>query len=257
MAAKLDHRLKIHELPKLKDPILVAGWPGMGYVAYAAVSYLKQKFEARFFAELDSRDLFRPHEVWVRNGVLELPEPPRNHFYYVKDARDLVIFLGDAQPPMLRELELAELVLSLAMELGVKFVYTFAAMPTPSIHSKKPSVYAAPTHPELLEKLRQNRIPIITGTISGMNGLLLGVAKIKGLKGICLLGEIPYYAVEIRNPGSSLAVLETFCKLEGIQLDLEELERESQMMQDQLERMAARLKEELAKYRRETPSYIA
>lgn len=255
----MNTEIKIHEFPALRDPILIAGWPGMGYVAYAAVKYLKRKFNAKLLAEIDPKEFFHPHEVWVRDGVLDLPELPQNHLYYVRDTKDLVIFLGDAQPPLPKELQLAELVLDLAAKLGVKFIYTFAAMPTHSSHTKKPQVYGAPTHPELLDLLRQHRIPTITGTISGMNGLLLGAAKSRGFKGICLLGEIPYYTVELRNPRSSMAVLEAFCKLEGLELDLSELEDESKAMEAQLERMAAKFREELERYRREPrepPSYI-
>ncbi len=42
--------------------------------------------------------------------------------------------------------------------------------------------------------------------IAGLNGLLLGVAKERGLEGACLLGEVPGYATRLHNPMAALAV---------------------------------------------------
>src|SRR3972149_3545786 len=59
------------------------------------------------------------------------------------------------------------------------------------------------------------------GTITGMNGVLVGIAKVKGLRGICLLGETSGYIVD---PKASQAVLEALSRLLGIKVDLSILE---------------------------------
>jgi hypothetical protein len=66
--------------------------------------------------------------------------------------------------------------------------------------------------------------PLNEGEIGGMNGLMVGAASVAGLPGVCLLGEIPYYAAQIANPAAASAVLEAFSKVTGIEIDRTELD---------------------------------
>jgi proteasome assembly chaperone (PAC2) family protein len=56
------------------------------------------------------------------------------------------------------------------------------------------------------------------GSITGLNGLLIGAAKRRGIEGICLMGEIPDYLsrMPFPYPKASKVVLETLAKLMGI-----------------------------------------
>ena len=66
-------------------------------------------------------------------------------------------------------------------------------------------------------------MPMTEGSIGGLNGLLLGVARQRGMEGVCLLGEMPIYATRIANPKASQAVLEVLTRMLGIVIDLEDL----------------------------------
>jgi predicted ATP-grasp superfamily ATP-dependent carboligase len=77
----------------------------------------------------------------------------------------------------------------------------FAAMPVPIEHTQEPGVWFTASDKELVDDLKKYNLHMMTeGQISGMNGLFLGLAKEKGFKGICLLGEIPLYTIHIDNP---------------------------------------------------------
>ena len=58
------------------------------------------------------------------------------------------------------------------------------------------------------------------GSITGLNGLLIGAAKRRGIDGICLMGEIPDYLsrMPFPYPKASKAVLETLAKIIGINI---------------------------------------
>ena len=65
--------------PQLRDPVLVAGWPGMGLVAFRAVSFMLEKLETRPLAEFDSREIYPLKNVDINEGLIEtsrLPESP-------------------------------------------------------------------------------------------------------------------------------------------------------------------------------------
>jgi len=59
------------------------------------------------------------------------------------------------------------------------------------------------------------------GSITGLNGLLLGLAKKRGFDSICLMGEIPDYlsGAPFPYPKASKSVLEVLTDLLGVKID--------------------------------------
>ena len=75
--------------------------------------------------------------------------------------------------------------------------------------------------------------------ISGLNGLLLGVAKERDIEGVCLLGEVPMYATRIQNPMAALAVLKVLTKMLGIEIDMNELAQLATETKEKMREIAA------------------
>jgi hypothetical protein len=99
-----------------------------------------------------------------------------------------------------------------------------------------PRVWGVGTHRDLLAELKDLSVELLSdGHIRGLNGLLLGVAKQMGFEGVCLLGELPYYMVGTDNPKSSLAILEKFCHLWGVPMDLSGLREEALQKEVEIE----------------------
>ena len=232
--------VKLQKKPKLNSPCLVAAWPGMGNVALRAATYLREKLKAEEFGEIEAGGFFHPVGASIKGNVVEVPKFPKSKFYYWKDSKslhDLVIFLGEAQPSLEKEYEFACEILDLAGKFGVKTVYTFAAMPSVMEHTNEPKVWGVVTHPSLAKDLADYGVSLMNeGQISGMNGLLLAVAKEKGFQGICLLGELPYYTIQIENPKSSRAVLEILFKIMGIEVDTSELDSQAKRIEGEIEK---------------------
>jgi proteasome assembly chaperone (PAC2) family protein len=238
--------INIKKRPRLKNPVMIAAWPGMGDVAIKAALYLKDKLGAVEFAELSCEEYFHPSGVWIDNSVISVPERPMGKFYFYKNptgSQDVVIFISDAQPFLEKGYEYAKEIIDFALSFKVKLIYTFAAMPLPMEHTQTPQVYAAATQKETLDTfVKMNLKPIPTGQISGLNGLILGVAKEKGLDGVCLLGEIPIYTIQIENPLASIAVLSVTAKILNIKLDLTELQKYADQINQEIEHLIEYLK---------------
>ena len=235
----------LYSEPKLRNPVLIAAWPGMGGAALIAARYLRDELGAEEFGGIEPHDFFDLGAVSVRNHVVEEPEFPESKFYFWQNrgGKDLIIFIGDAQP-VEKGYQLANLVLDVAQEFKAKRVYTFAAAPAHIYHTRRPKVLGATTRPRLIQRLmKEGVIPMGAGTISGLNGLLLGVARQRNMEGICLLGEIPLYATPIPNPKSAKAVLEILVKLLGIEIDTSGLEQWAQRTEEEMERNIEALRE--------------
>ena len=236
-------RVRTYGRPKLSHPSLVAAWPGISNVAIGAASYLADKLDAKEFAQIDPLGFFPLNGALIEENIVLSPQFPQSKFYYWKNktARgDLIIFLGQAQPAS-QAYEFAHEVLALAQRFGVQRVYTLAAALATSFEEKT-NVWAAATEPKLLEELQESGL-LLKGNfyVSGMNGLLLSVAKEINMEGLCLLGETPQYAAQIQNPAASLAVLEVLTQILRIQIDLGELRD-----------LVARVKLEMAKLSKES-----
>ncbi len=241
--------VKLYQRPRLKEPYLIAAWPGMGNVALKTVRYLQEKLNAQELGEIEPAEFFQLGGIFIKDATIEPSELPRSRFYYWKDKNlknDFLIFTGEAQPIAGKEYEFGSRVLEVAEGFKVKMIYTFAAMPTSMDYKKRPEVWAAATSRDLVEDLKGYNLRILNeGTISGMNGLLLAFAKERGIDGICLLGEIPYYTIQIENPRSSQAVLERLTEMLGIHIDLTELERLAEFNEGEIAKYIHQIKEQI------------
>lgn len=217
----------LYKKPNLRSPSMVAAWPGMGHVGIGAVGYLKEMLGAKELGELELPDLFDLPGVIIEKGLAQLPRFPESKFYYWRNESsdsDLIIFLGDSQPSR-KGYEYANRVLDVAEKFQVKRLYTCAAAPAAIRHRQKPRVLAVANDPGLVALLRGYDVALMgEGSISGMNGLLLGVAAERKIGGICLLGQLPYYTMAIPNPKSSQAVLEVLCQMLDLEINMDDME---------------------------------
>lgn len=231
---------------KLTHPWLVAVWPGMGHVALNAGYYLLAKLGMDVAAELEAGDLFDIDHVDVKGGRIQPARRPRNRFFVWHDPRgdrDLVVFLGEAQPPIGKYPFCRQLV-GFAKDLGVERVLTFAAMATRMRPEARSRVFGAATDSDGVQELKRLELELVEeGQISGLNGVLLGVAADAGLPGACLLGEMPHLFAQLPFPKASLAVLEVFTTMTGIEVDFTELAEQSQIVEDQLGELMQRVEE--------------
>lgn len=205
--------------PVLKNPVLVCGLPGSGFVGKLAVEHLAKELGAELFGVIYS--YYFPPQVMIKpDGTVDVI---KNELYYWKsnDSNDLILYTGDSQPITPEaDYEVADKVLEVAAKLGVKQVFTLAAYITGGF-AKNPKVYGTSTDLSVIERLKSHGVTVMTeGSITGMNGLLVGLAKIRGMQGISLLGETSGYIVDAN---ASKAVLEVFTKMMNLKIDMTKL----------------------------------
>jgi proteasome assembly chaperone (PAC2) family protein len=245
--------IKIKKKPRLKNPYLIVAWPGMGEVAFKAATYLVDKLKAEEFASIDSEEFFYLTGSIIQEGILNMPELPKSKFYYWKNpatkrneksqAHDLIIFISNAQPDLAKAEGYSKIIIQIAKLFNVEMVISFASMPLPIEHTQEANVWYAATISELINSFKKYNFNLLSGgQISGMNGLFLGIAKKEGFKGVCLLGEIPLYTIQIENPKASLAVLNALSAILNIQIDLVSLKEQANLMEGEINKLIDYLK---------------
>jgi len=172
--------------PQLETPILVEGLPGFGNVGKIAAQFLIEFTHAKVFAELYS-PFFPDYVIVNKNGTCR---PPRYEFHVAStEEKQFIILTGDSQPSLedlLAHYDLCDEILDFAEKYGCKFIATMGGVPAPKSEGE---VYIAATSDKLaLKSVDKGALIYGKGRIMGATGLLLGLAKKRGWKGICLLG---------------------------------------------------------------------
>jgi proteasome assembly chaperone (PAC2) family protein len=233
--------IKIYAHPKLKSPVMLASWPGIGDVSLIVASYLRKKLDFKELGEIEPSYFFDAIGVVARDNIVEEPHFPQSRFSYWKNpgGSDIILFIGEDQP-ITKGYELANCVLDVAERFQVKRIYTCAAALSRIHHTEQPRVWGVVTSPHMTKELDKYEL-VQRGNlqIAGLNGLLLGVTKERGIEGICLLGEVPVHATRIQNPVAALAVLQVLTKMLNIKVDIRELSQIASEAAERLKQIAA------------------
>ena len=249
--------VRFNKRPEVENPVLIACWPGIGNIGVIAVDALRGALGAEEFGEIEPWDFFYPKKVLIRNGELTDLEFPSSKFYFKKtEKRDLMFFIGEEQPTEAgrayaegtKAYQMANLILDVAAEFGCGRVYTSGAAVAPVHHSSRPRVWAVPNTDRLIDEVKGYENTILMseiegrggqGNITGLNGLLLGVARKRGLDAICVMGEIPVYlqGLPFPYPIASKSVLEVLAAALDIEIDMQEITAFAASSEGEIERL--------------------
>ncbi len=229
--------IKVFKKPKLKDPVLLVGLPGIGNVGRLAVGYLASHLKAEKFAELYSPHFF--NFVVIHEDRIHML---RNEFYYWKNrkGRDLIMLIGDAQSSdALGHYETAGKIVEFVAKLGCKEIITIGGFGTGKIQ-EAPVVYGAPTDEKIKKKYQKCGINFSVsgriGTIIGAAGIIPGIAKLHNISAMALLGETPGFPI-VTDPNAAEAVLMVLEKMLKIKIDLSQLHEKVEEMHEFVKRI--------------------
>jgi len=232
----LETKIIADSKPKLKNPICKVGLPGIGNIGRIAVGYMVHELKAKKFAELYSPYFF-PF-IMINNNMIHTL---RNEFYYVKGSKqDLILLIGDCQTYDPKgHYEVAGKILEFLKSVGCKQIITVGGFGTGQV-SEKPTVYGSVTENDMVEKYKKLGINFDIsgqiGTIVGASGLLVGLSKLYGIKGLVLLGETTGFPI-ITDPTAAEAVLDILKKILKIKIDLSKLDEKVKAMHDFIKKL--------------------
>jgi uncharacterized protein (TIGR00162 family) len=183
-------------LPKLNKPILIEGLPGIGNVGKIAVDFMIEELGAKKLYSFFSYQL--PHSVFV--GTDNLVEMPKLEIYYKKfngnsKKRDVLLLTGDIQPiDEVSCYNFSEEILAIAKQFKCTEVITTGGIGLQSI-TENPRVFCTGNNARLLASYTKRGMSVeknifgVVGPIIGVSGVLLGLGKKRGVKGVSLLAE--------------------------------------------------------------------
>jgi uncharacterized protein (TIGR00162 family) len=223
--------IEISEKPQLNDPILIEGLPGIGFVANIAALHLISELKAKRFAEIVSAS-FQDFAVTTETGGARSPV---NELYYYKredGGRDLILWYGNTQAlTTFGQYELCGKVLDIVQELGCRFVISIGGFKKDEVQTV-PAIYSAATDQETIKEALDLGTKVMVGHVFGIAGLLIGLGRLRNLKGFALLVDtLGMYP----DPNATRHALTTLGKYLNLNVDLSKLDATAEQTKKMLE----------------------
>ncbi len=181
-------KVKVYEKPLLNNPVLIEGLPGIGFVANITTLHLIKELKPKLFAEIQS-SAFQDLAISTGNGGIYFPT---NQLYYHKGKdgeRDLIILHGNTQAlTTVGQYELCGKILDISEELQCNCILTVGGLRKEE-KVEKPELYCTASDRETLKEALDLGAKVMKGHIFGVAGLLVGLCRLRNMRGICLLAE--------------------------------------------------------------------
>lgn len=239
--------------PKLKEPILIEGLPGIGNVGKIAVDFIIEELRAKKLYTLFSHTL--PHSVFVNdNNLVELP---KIEIYYKKreGKSDLLFLVGDVQPiDEKSSYTFCETVLEKLKKFKCKEVITTGGIGLQDMPDK-PKVYITASSEDILDKYSKDSevskdIHDVVGPIIGVSGLLVGLAPKYNISGVALLSETFGHPMYLGINGAK-GILKILNKKLGLNVDVKKMNEEI----EDLEKETIKRTKELSDLQKKSKSF--
>lgn len=228
---------KVAKLPKLRNPILVEGLPGIGNVGKVAVDFIVD--EARAVKLFDISSYSFPHSVFVNEeNLVELPKIELYYKRFKNGRNDLLLLAGDVQPTdEISSYEFCDKILDISEQFKVKEIITLGGIGLMSI-PKKPKVYCTANSKEIIKKYKNgtavdDNLYGVVGPIVGVSGLLLGLAQKRHIKAISFLAETYGHPMYLGMKGAR-GILGILNKKLALNLNLKHFEKDIKELEEEM-----------------------
>ncbi len=224
--------------------VCVSALPGIGMTGKAAIDHLISQLKPEKFAEVYTTD-FPSHILISETGEIITPSVD---IYYLKDLNnaeiELFLVTGDTQPnTVVGTNTLSDKIVQLLVEAGVTIVISLAATPVISPR-RDPKVYLTFSSDSLFQEFLDAGVKnkFVKGTITGMNGVMPGIAKTYNIGGVVLLSET--YPQFVRDMSASISLIKVLNNYLNLNVDIAELETQAQHNYALYDKMRKRQKEQ-------------
>ena len=244
--------MEIHQIPLLREPVMViafSGWNDAAEAASGAVEHLLSGWRDKnddvipeLIANVESEDFYdfqvnRPVVTIDESQIRSITWPSTQVFGMAIPSmeRDLVIVTG-VEPSMKWKSFTSDL-LDLADDLEVSLIVSLGSLLADTPHTRPITVTATGSHPSIA-----NRLGVSVSKYEGPTGIL-GIIQDgcmrRGIDAISLWAAVPHYASNAPSPKATLALINTLEEFLNIKIPLSDLPDKSDTWEHEVNDLAA------------------
>jgi proteasome assembly chaperone (PAC2) family protein len=228
--------MEIHQIPLLREPIMIvafSGWNDAAEAASGAVEHLLSGWRDKsddvlpeLIAEVESEDFYdfqvnRPVVSIDESEIRSITWPSTQVFGMAIPSmkRDLVIVTG-VEPSMKWKSFTSEL-LDLADDLEVSLIVSLGSLLADTPHTRPITVTGTGAHPSIAHRLGVS-VSKYEGP-TGILGIIQDGCMRRGIDAISLWAAVPHYASNTPSPKATLALINTLEEFLNVKIPLSDL----------------------------------
>jgi predicted ATP-grasp superfamily ATP-dependent carboligase len=239
-----DERLRWGRVPRLHRPIVVAafeGWNDAGDAATTAVRHIRDRVNARPFAEIDPEDFF---DFTSTRPIVEILDGQSRHITWpsTEFAADdgagigsIVTLVGDE--PQLKWRTFCDHVVSVARAVDARLVIVLGALLAEVAHTRPTEVYGTSYDGDLSVALGLE--PSNYEGPTGIVGVLHAACIDAGIPSLSLWASVPSYVPGAPSPKAALALVRRAADLIDIAVPVVDLEIAAAAYERQVSQLVA------------------
>ncbi|HLC47840.1 MAG TPA: PAC2 family protein [Candidatus Norongarragalinales archaeon] len=223
------------EKVRLKNAIMIEGFPGIGMIGTISASYLADKLGMRIVGYISSSHF--PPIAAIHDFV---PVSPAR--IYASEKHNLVILFSEFVIPSEVAYALSQRILKYAKEKGVKEIYSLAG-----IASDKPTdkIYGIGSSKEMVDRLKKAGVEVIKeGATQGVSGLLIAECASEKFPAANLLVQTS----QPMEPKGSAKLLAKLSELIKVPVDVKPLIAEGDVIEEKIRSSMDKIKDLHQKY---------
>ncbi len=266
MAMKVEHYLRVQDLPELREPVLLtafSGWNDAARVATSALLALCRLDGVLRFADIRSEEFFvftetRPTISLDPAGQRSVQWPANRFFSYTVPSADHDVVLLIGTEPQLKWETFCRVILSMAERLGVSSLITLGGLLADVPHTLTPRLTGFASDRSLVPQLEKLDVSLSSYEgPTGIVGALHDTWRYTNRPAFSLWGNVPHYISASPNPQISLALLQRVSGLLGTPLPVETLESEAKKFRADIDEAVAQNPEALEYVRQLEAQYAS
>lgn len=243
--------MEIHQIPALRNPIMVmafSGWNDAGEAATSAIEHLLAAWQDQendvvpeLIADIDSEEFYdfqvnRP-QIFIDDSLIRKISWPTTEIFGLvipTFERDLVVVKG-AEPSMRWKSFTREL-LDLADDLEVTLILTLGSLLADVPHTRPIGVSGSGAHPDIAARLgvEVSRYEGPTGIL----GIIADGCMRRGIDAVSLWAAIPHYASSAPSPKATLSLVNALEDFLDINVPLADLPEAAEEWEKDVNEMA-------------------
>ncbi|MDP9463244.1 MAG: PAC2 family protein, partial [Actinomycetota bacterium] len=235
----------LHEpLPSLQAPVLVVmltGWIDASGAAAAAMTTAQEEWSVRPLATFDG-DTFIDYRA--RRPTMELREGVNVrlvwadielHVGHDSGGHDVLTLSGPEPDSQWRRF--ADVVSTLAVELGVRQMVALGAYPFATPHTRDPRLSSSSPSADVVAG-----VPYLKNSVdvpAGMGAVLEHALTDKGVPALGVWAQVPHYVSAMSYPAATLALLTGLHEVSGLMVDAAAIRQEAIIQRQRLDQLVA------------------
>jgi proteasome assembly chaperone (PAC2) family protein len=189
---------EIYQIPQLHNPSLIIGWrtPDIGKLGAGVIHFLIEKLEGKEIAEIKPLGFFAFGGARFGNDLVQVPESK----FWACEKHNLLIFQSDE--PEFEHYRFLNTVLDFAKDdCQIEEIYTVNETISMIAHTQPRRILAVFNELEFKERLQGLELENMTWEgPPAISSYLLWLAKRRGIPGVSLWLEIPFYIAPRKDP---------------------------------------------------------